>query len=139
MVRVSTLFVIGTELAAALTPDIGEVGVDVFLGYLPDSPDPVVSLWENPGPGPMRTHGSGVVIDVTEMQVITRGAPTGQGAQHAENRAWLIADYLDAVTDRTFTGVYFHSIERLGVPALVERDAQGRPMFSTNYIVRRTP
>lgn len=140
MARSSTLVVLGTDLVTNLSGTVGALGVDLFVGYMPDAPDSVLSIWEEPGPPVDRVlSGGSIGTDRSMVSLFSRGAATGQGAQNAEGRIWAVAEYLDAISARLISGVTFYSVARQGVPMLVERDANGRPVYRCNFLVERTP
>ena len=82
--------VISDALAIWLAPLIGlTAGTDVFSNHLPEAPDLLVSLLENPGGMPIvYTMGSAPVLVYATVQVFARGT-----VERQESSALIVAAY----------------------------------------------
>lgn len=113
------------EVGDYLTPTHGTLGTDMFLGYMPDSPDAVVSLYALPGGPPEETFAPAPHHENLTLQVLVRAVTFAD----AETKARLI---WSALHDAPFTRV-----RALQSPYLMERDEARRCVFACNYAIMR--
>lgn len=124
------------------TNGVGTVGTVVFLDYLPDTPDTVVSLFANPGSPPTTVMGGSsgaAVVRNPRLQVFTRGTADGAGVVAARVAIDAIYALLEQVVNTTLSSVRYLSIEAVDEPALLERDEQQRPVYVCNFEVMKYP
>jgi hypothetical protein len=111
------------------------LGVDLFLGILPDKPDVCVTIMEDSGLAPRFGMGAGgIQIDQPSIMIIARASrddyPT---ARDAVNNIRLL---LAAVTDQTLSGVRVLRVEPNGSVSPMGADVEHRPLVSTNFNVQ---
>jgi hypothetical protein len=107
-----------------------ELGVDFFKGYLPDSPDDCVAIFDTGGAEPDRDIPTG---DPT-FQIIVRSSsyPTAGDLMKS------IVDLLHQKMNLRVTegGTYFYYIFLLGEAGHIGRDKKNRDEFSVNFICK---
>ena len=117
------------DLATRLeTAGIASLGTTLFLGWMPDSPDGVLSLHETAGFAPLYTHNApSPAIERPGLQVLARDAT------YTDARARIQAAYdvLAALTD-------YLAIRPVQMPFAIGRDERNRPMFSVNFALSVT-
>lgn len=121
-----------------VTNSHGTLGVNLFLGTLPESPDVCTAVYENSGTPPAFTMGSGgIVIDYPMIQVISRAEK--EDYPTARDRVEAIRNLLASVTDVTISNVQILRIEPMGNVNLLGIDPKQRPLVSVNFrcLVRR--
>lgn len=121
-----------------VTNNHGTLGVNLFLGTLPESPDVCTAVYENSGTPPSFTMGSGgIAIDYPMIQVISRAEK--EDYPTARDRVEAIRNLLAAVTDVTISDVQILRIEPMGNVNLLGIDPKQRPLVSVNFrcLVRR--
>lgn len=121
-----------------VTNSHGTLGVNLFLGTLPESPDVCTAVYENSGTPPSFTMGSGgIAIDYPMIQVISRAEK--EDYPTARDRVEAIRNLLAAVTDVTISDVQILRIEPMGNVNLLGIDPKQRPLVSVNFrcLVRR--
>lgn len=121
--------VLATHLAAQ---GHGTVGTSIFIDWMPDSPDAVVALYNQPGTGPLYTGGS-TPITQPNVQVITRGAP--RAYQAARTKAQSVWTTLNTMVNVTVAGVRFVGLVANDEPTLLTRDTKERVSFVQNWVV----
>jgi hypothetical protein len=110
----------------------GTQGTNIFLAVMPESPDTLITIYENSGNRPSFTMGAAPwAIDRPLIQVICRGARGDYPA--ARNRAEQIRALLGAVTDTTLSSVPVMRIESQGSIVPMGEDENLRPMVSINF------
>jgi hypothetical protein len=121
-----------------VTNSHGTLGVNLFLGTLPESPDVCTAVYENAGTPPSFTMGSGgIAIDYPMLQIICRAAK--EDYPGARDEAEAIRNLLASVTDVTISGLNVLRIEPMGNVNLLGVDPKQRPLVSVNFrcLVRR--
>jgi hypothetical protein len=114
-----------TEIATYLeTAGCGTVGVDLFLGDLPDAPVAAASLVEYGGLPPQRTFGT-VAWEQPRVQVLVRDAAYFAARERAER----IYRALVAVANTTLSGTRYFSVTATP-PSILERDEHDRPILT---------
>ena len=117
------------DVAVTIQGDgFGTLGVDLFEGELPDTPDLCVALLDAGGGGPQLTLGDKALWDETIVQVLIRAA--------AQNTARTRAEVIyQAFLDRysvTLNGTGYLCAVPIAPVSLVDRDAEDRPLFAIN-------
>lgn len=109
-------------------------GTSLFYNYLPSEPSRATSIIETGGIAPARAFGStGPSWERARVQVACRS--TSSATARADIDAAFVL--LEAVDNETLTSNYFLRISAAQSPFLLERDAQGRPVFAFNADVWR--
>lgn len=105
-------------------------GIDAFRDFMPDNPDQVVSLYEQPGRGSM--HGADGVA--RRIQVSVRGSH--DDPNWPREKVWDIYNTLD-IPDRVIdTRETHHTVELWGVfvglhtPFKLKTDENGRDIYT---------
>jgi hypothetical protein len=121
-----------TEIATYLqTAGCGTVGVDLFLGDLPDTPETCVALVEYGGLPPQRTFGA-VAWEQQRVQIWIRSATYLTAREWAER----IYRALLAIANTTLSGtLYFSAVPT--PPAILERDEHERPILAIRVRVTK--
>jgi len=110
----------------------GTLGVNLFLSMMPETPDTLVSVYENAGDSPMFTMGAAAwAIDRPTLQVICRA--TRGDYPTARDKAETIRALLGAVTEQTLSGINVMRIAPQGSVIPMGEDENLRPMVSANY------
>ena len=121
---------IGAYLAAN---GIGTVGTDLFLGFLPDTPDAAVAIYETGGMEPyraMRSSAGQPVAERPSIQVVCRNvAYEYQTARTTADSAWKL---LEGLGDTTLAGVRYLWAAAVQSPFLMGRDDSGRVLIAFN-------
>jgi hypothetical protein len=131
------------DLIRDATPSLGTYidsnGVGTLVcGVMPESPDLISAVFQNPGQSPMFTMGDGgSVIRRPMIQVIVRGAPNDFQTPFA--RANDILRYLETICEVTKSGVNFMRIEPVGEVNTLGVDAHHRYQFSMNFLCQTKP
>jgi hypothetical protein len=112
------------DLATALqAADIGTLGADLFLGWLPDAPDNALALYETGGQPPSYTHHVLTPAIVRpSIQVMVRDQEYVSGRERI-NDAYAVLCSLTS----------YLAIQPLQPPFALGRDAHDRPRFSVNF------
>jgi hypothetical protein len=113
---------------AALT-----LGTNLFYSLMPETVDNCVALYENAGVTPNFTMGSVNTpqLERPQLQFILRNTSYANGRTLAET----IYRTLTAIANQTINGVLYLRVQAAGVPAVIERDASKRTVFSCNFDV----
>lgn len=105
--------------------DVGTVGVDIFLGLIPDQPDDCVVLFEYAG-SPPDLHWNG---EYPGLQVRVRSVsyPTGRA------KIGEIVDLLHGLHEQELGGTRYLLIKARGSPEVLKRDSSNRIEFFVNF------
>lgn len=119
--------------AAALTGST--LGTDLFLQFMPDTPDLCTALYEYDGMPPDETMGAGTVpaIEKPRLQVKCRAAKDDYPA--ARDRVKAARALLCAVHDQTLSGLYVLRFEPTGSTMHLGSDDKARPLVVANFQV----
>lgn len=110
----------------------GTLGASIFLSMMPETPDTLISVYENAGDPPMFTMGAAAwAIDRPTLQVICRA--TRGDYPTARDKAETIRALLGAVTEQTLSGINVMRISPQGSVIPMGEDENLRPMVSANY------
>ena len=128
----TTLIDVATYLDAQLATLT--IGVNLFVGRMPDTPDTCVTLFEYGGSAPTDTLGTGLpVLENPRVQVVTRGV-TYAATETTARAVWAA---LQAIQNSTLSGVLYQRMSAIQGPFPLERDTQDRILFVQNYMVMR--
>lgn len=118
---------------------IGTLGTDLFLGFMPDSPDIVTCLYEYAGSGPEDTFGVDDLPynDKLNIQVRCRGSL--RGYQEAHDKATAVFENFTLISNEDVGGAYYFRVKKINGPYLLYVDQQDRPIIVCNYEVWRQP
>lgn len=111
---------------------IGTVGTNIFLGYMPDSPDICIGLFIYAGAPPDEVSED---VEYPGLQVRVRGAAAG--FEDALEKAYDIFNALHGLTDTTLTATYYYRISANQSPAQMGVDEKDRPEFVINFSVMK--
>lgn len=127
---------LGTHLQNAL---VGTLGVDMFLAFMPDTPDLVTCLFEYAGSGPVDLFGNDTLPawDRISVQVRVRGEDRGYLAAHA--KATEVFKVLTKISNETIEGGEYFRVSKINGPYLMAVDQQDRPIIAQNFEVWRKP
>lgn len=105
--------------------DVGTVGVDIFLGLIPDQPDNCVVLFEYAG-SPPDLHWPG---EYPGLQVRVRSVsyPAGRA------KIGEIVDLLHGLHEQELSGTRYLLIKARGSPEVLKRDGSNRIEFLVNF------
>ena len=110
------------------------LGVDLFLGLMPASPDACVAMFEYSGSAPLESFGSNALaVDRPRIQVLTRGARNDYPG--ARTQAETLRLLLAAVTDQTLSGVRVLRVSAVGSVNPLGPDGSDRPLLTVNLEV----
>jgi len=120
---------IGDYLQSA---SVGTLGTNLFLAIMPETPDTLITVYENNGNRPYFTMGdAAIAVDRPVIQVICRAGR--QDYPTARDKAQQIRSLLGAVTEQTVSGVSIMRIEPQGSVTPMGEDENLRPMVSINF------
>jgi hypothetical protein len=116
-------------LAARLVADgVGTLATNIFLGYLPESPDACVAVYEDRGNGADQVFGSSVVaIERPAIRVVARAARNDYPA--ARDKIIAVRNSLGDIGDETVDGVSFMCVITDSDPYPMGVDGRERAMF----------
>lgn len=109
--------------------DVGTVGVDIFLGLIPDQPDNCVALFEYAG-SPPDLHWNG---EYPGLQVRVRNTSYSAGRA----RIGKIMDLLHGLYEKELSGTRYLLIKARGSPEVLKRDANNRIEFFINFEIMK--
>lgn len=107
------------------TNGIGTIGVDIFLGQLPASPDNVVVVFEYAGEPP-DLHWSG---EYPGLQILARNKSYDAGRQKIEQ----VKNILHGMAETVINSHRFLLIRANQSPFFLERDENNRAIFVCNF------
>ena len=109
-------------------------GTSLFYNYLPDTPNRAGSIIETGGVAPARAFGStGPSWEQGRIHMVCRATSSATARADAD-AAWAL---LEGIQNQTLTSNVFLRVSAVQSVFLLERDAQGRPVFAANYDVWR--
>jgi len=137
------------ELAAKLAVlGLGTVGTDIFVGYMPASPDECCAVYEYGGAAPTFGFGTpGLFYEAPAVQVVFRGPRPGPGVTTAYSgpRTKVEAAYqgLAAVETTTLAGGgtsgFYHYIRPQQAPLMIGHDDEKRALIAVNFLIEKEP
>jgi hypothetical protein len=122
--------VLATYLASQ---GVGVVGTDLYIDWMPDAVDAVVSVYRVPGAGPSYFMDKSYPVNESRVQVMTRGAPLDYQGPRA--KAATVAALLHPIVGQTVAGMRILAMVATDDPHLFERDAKERCTFTQYFEV----
>ncbi len=126
-----------TELASHIeSNNLATIGLNLFMGRMPDAPDTAVALYEYGGLKPVNTSDSRTpVYESPRVQVKVRDKSYENG------RRWIQQIYLalHALTNICINETFYFAIFAIQQPFYLRRDANERVEFVCNFQVKRSP
>ena len=120
---------LASEIGAYLeTQSIGEVGADIFLTRLPDTPDAVIAIIPYPGPAPEDTLQTPNAWTYPRFQVLVRN-PDYVPAYAKSLSIFQLLNFGEA----TLSGVHYMRCRPLQSEPFIDRDANERTILRMNY------
>lgn len=119
------------------TQGVGTIGTNIFLSFMPDSPDVVVSLYEGPTAGE-DDEGFGVgstIVEKSVLHVRVRCSPNDYPS--GRDKAQAVKNALNLLVDTTVSATLYHRVLKYSGPYLLDKDSQDRQILATNYDVLR--
>ena len=108
----------------------GTVGTDIFVGWMPDSPDNCIVVTATGGQPPEMC----VELESPGFQVRVRNTSSSAGWTAANN----ILDDLHDLTNTTIESRMYHYIKAQQSVNRLGKDGQDRSLFSINFIAFKT-
>ena len=105
--------------------DVGTIGVDIFLGLIPDQPDDCVVLFEYAG-SPPDLHWPGEYPGL-QVRVRNTSYPAGRA------KIGEIVDLLHGLHEQELDGTRYLLIKARGSPEVLKRDSSNRIEFLVNF------
>lgn len=133
------------EIAVKLQAlSVGTVGVDLFKGVMPETPDACTAVFEYGGRMPTFGFGTaGVDYESPSVQVLCRGVKDDyQTPRDLAETAYQGLAAVEAETltsDSTGTSAFYHWIHPIQCPFCLDRDANGRVLFAFNCAIDKEP
>lgn len=131
----SIIDAIGAHLASQ---GHGTLGMDIFLGRMPETSVPTVGIYEYEGGAPIEMMGAGVApIELPRIQIVVRG--TADTYPETRDKVLAIRDALQQITEQELSGVSVMRVRALGSILPLGFDSQDRPTVAANFecVVRR--
>lgn len=127
------------SLGARLQADgVGTVGTNIFLSFMPPTPDAVVVIYEGRGNGPEHTFGVGVVaVERPLIRLIARAARNDYPA--ARTLMDLARNSLGDIRNETISGVKFMCVTPTSDPYPLRLDDKERAQMGLDLITWLTP
>lgn len=124
------------DLGAYLqTEGVGTLGTDLFLSWMPDSPDVVVALFETPGIGPSYVQGQDdPAYEFFSVQVRVRGNPENDYPS-ARTVAVSVDQALRKIANENVNGSYYLRVSKSNGPFTLQRDHSDRVVLAMNFDV----
>lgn len=105
---------------------IGMIGVDIFKGQLPATPDNAIALFEYAGEPQDLTDAN---LEYPGLQVLVRNKSYSAGRQKIEQAR----SALHGLTEATINNVRYLLIQARQSPEALPRDENGRAIFVVNF------
>lgn len=110
------------------------LATDLFFARMPDTPDAVVTVYDNPGQSPLLTLDKATSdYYFSSISIQVRDGTYAAG--------WItifgIMEFLHGSHGIVQDGTYYALIKALGNPQLLHYDENGRPTFVINFEVQR--
>lgn len=106
--------------------EIGTIGMDIFKGQLPATPDNAIALFEYAGEPQDLTDAN---LEYPSLQVMVRNKSYATGRQKIEQ----IRNTLHGLTETTINNVRYLLIQAKQSPEALPRDENGRAIFVCNF------
>lgn len=111
---------------------LSEGFTDVYLNYMPESPDEVICVFDEAAP--VLTVSEGLNAEQSGIEVLVRSDNPGNAEQTIED----IHDVTIGFRNATFEAGGRHIVATYlnQEPSYVDRDSESRVMWSAHYVVR---
>jgi len=111
-------------------------GTDLFYGFLPETPDNCLALYELTSSPPDFTLGTDLpVFERPRIQMYVRNTSYSTGRSAAET-IWQL---LTKISNQDLTGVRYHRIQAISSVQFLSRDKNRRSTFTANLDVTKVP
>lgn len=111
------------------TKGIATLDTNLYIGYLPSSPDTALAIIPTAGYAPE----SKLAYDKPTIQLFARGVLFTQGYNLLE----AVYNVLQSLGSKDISGIHFVDITAIqSKPVTLGRDEQDRSLFSQNYLVQ---
>ncbi len=135
---------VANEIAAKLVAlGIGTLGTDLFIGFMPASPNACCPVIESGGQAPEMQFGSTAIgYEEPALQLLFRGAKNDYAGPRAKaETAYQGLATVQAVTLSVSggTSAFYHYVAPRQAPFLLERDALERVVIAFNVLARKDP
>lgn len=130
-----------------MLPDIAEYliaqgmesgGFTVKYGYLPETPDNVVTMYEYLGLPDEPNLGKGTTnLEYPRVNIVVRGTANEYDIPRQKGQAIKTAMARVVNMAIAASGVQYKAIQHLNGPAFLRRDANFRVLFTSNYQVSK--
>lgn len=107
---------------------LGTIGTDIYIDWMPDSADALISVYRLPGVGPSYFMDTSHPVNQSRVQVFTRGVPADY--QTPRTKAGQVAALFHPLVGVTLSGMRFLACSATDDPHLVERDSKERCLFT---------
>lgn len=126
---------LGAQLA---TDGLGTLATTIFLGYMPDTPDSCIAVYESRGNGPEHVFGASVVsIERPQIRVLARAARNDYPT--ARSTIVSVRASLGAIRNQTISSVAFLCVEATSEPYPLMTDDRERSIFGMNFVAWVNP
>ncbi len=109
---------------------IADFGTDLFIGFMPDSPDLCICLYDTGGEP--QEHD----IETPHLMVKVRGNPGGYVEAYAKIKG--IKDFLHGKGGFSINGTKYVGIWSISSILSIGNDEKKRPRLSTNFRIQRS-
>ena len=111
------------------------LGTNFFYGFLPESPDNAVAIYENSGVSSIFTQGTvnTPAIERPQLQFLVRNTSYETGIALA-NSLYL---FITAIANQTINSTRYLRVVAISNPSVIERDQSKRIIFTCNFDVQR--
>lgn len=113
--------------AYLVAQNVGTEGTDLFLGFLPSSPDACVVVYEYAGQAPVNTGANYQAYELPRVQIVAR-ALTYQAARAKVQTVWSLFN----AGLGTMGGHAYYAVTPLQSPFLFQRDPSERVLMAFN-------
>lgn len=108
------------------------IGVDLFLGLLPEEPDACVAIFETTPGSVMETmRTTAPSLEMPRIQAIIRGQRNSYATTRAT--AETVWRSVSKIQNTTLSGVQWLRAIPVDTPSLMGRDDDERPLFTVNF------
>lgn len=122
------------ELASILTAQGHVLGTNLFLGWLPDSPDSAAALYETAGYYPLYIANLPAPgMERPGIQVLVRDATYATGRERIES----IYQRLASIGNQVVSGRWYAAVRPMQAPFALAPDERNRPRFVVNFVAHR--
>jgi len=137
------------EMVAYVEANTGQLfgpasqGTNLFVGFIPDDPDTVTTMFEYEGKPPDYVFGASQALPAItkpHLQVMTRDVVYQNSRDQCESVVRLLEQICNQVIiGGTGASTLYYRVMRIHDPFLFHRDAKRRVYFACNMEVERQP